>query len=186
MLGPASQKRLKKLGIKTIRDLLYHFPHRYEDFSNLIPISKAEPGGPFCFQGEILDIKNIRTFRKRMMLTQMILGDETGKLKAMWFHQPYLINTFKKGTYVCLAGKISGKGKSLYLSNPAYEKIPAFAKASEGKPENFDNDLTHTGRLIPVYPETEGLSSKWLRFIVKPLLMKLKNQIHDISSLKNK
>ncbi len=172
-VGPVSQKRLKKLGIKTVRDLLYHFPHRYEDFSNLIPISKAQLGGPFCFQGEVLDIKNIRTFRKRMMLTQMTLGDETGKLKAMWFHQPYLINTFEKGTYVCLAGKISGKGKSLYLSNPAYEKIP----------ENFreiNMELNHTGRLIPVYPETEGLSSKWLRFIVKPLLTKLKNQIQDI------
>jgi len=187
-VGPISQKRLKKLGIKTIRDLLYHFPHRYEDFSNLIPISEAQPGGPFCFQGEVLDIKNIRTFRKRIMLTQMTLGDETGKLKAMWFHQPYLINTFKKGTYVCLAGKISGKGKSLYLSNPAYEKIPAFAKSAATETENFNNNLTHTGRLIPVYPETEGLSSKWLRFIVKPLLMKLKNQIQDIlpSKISNK
>ena len=115
-----------------------------------------------------------------MMLTQATLEDETGKLKVMWFNQPYLINAFKKGTFVCLAGKISGKGKSIYLSNPAYEKLPSFAETSEGKPENFNNnDLTHTGRLIPVYPETEGLSSKWLRFIVKPLLLKLKNQIPD-------
>ena len=67
-IGPAYQKRLKKLGIKTIRDLLFHFPHRYEDFSNLIPIAKAEPGGPFCFQGEILDVKNFRTFRKRLKI----------------------------------------------------------------------------------------------------------------------
>jgi len=176
-VGPAYQKKLKKLGIKTVHDLLYHFPHRYEDFSNLIPIAKAEHGGPFCFQGEILDIRNIRTFRRRMMLTQMTIGDETGKLKALWFNQPYLINAFKKGEHVCLAGKISGKGSAKYLSSPAYEKIPAFAKATAGEPENFNNDLTHTGRLIPVYPETEGLSSKWLRFIVKPILIKLRGQI---------
>jgi ATP-dependent DNA helicase RecG len=169
-VGPASQRRLKKLDIKTVRDLLYHFPHRYEDFSNLIPISEAQPGGPFCFQGEVLDIKNIRTFRKRIMLTQMTLGDKTGKLKVMWFNQPYLTNTLKKGTLLCLAGKISGKGKSIYLSNPAYEKIPELS---------LNSDLTHTGRLIPVYPETEGLSSKWLRFIVKPLLTKLKNQLNE-------
>ncbi|MFC1789409.1 ATP-dependent DNA helicase RecG [Patescibacteria group bacterium] len=171
-VGPQYQKRLKRLGIKTIRDVLFHFPHRYEDFSNLIPISQAQLGGPSCFQGEVLDIKNIRTFRKKLMLTQMILGDETGKLKAMWFNQPYLINTFKKGTFVCLAGKISGKGKSIYLSNPAYEKLP----------DNFREtniELNHTGRLIPVYPETEGLSSKWLRFIVKPLLIKLVDKIPD-------
>jgi len=168
-VGPAFQRKLKKLGIKTVHDLLYHFPHRYEDFSNLIPIAKAETGGLFCFQGEILDIKTIRTFRKRMILTQAILGDETGKLKVLWFNQPYLINTFKKGERVCLAGKINGKGSAKYLSSPAYEKIP----------ENFNNDLTHTGRLIPVYPETEGLSSKWLRFIVKPILIKLKSQVPE-------
>mgnify|MGYP001559158207 FL=1 len=123
-VGPQYQRRLKKLGIKTIGQLLFHFPHRYEDFSNLIPISKAEPGGPFCFQGEILDIKNIRTFRKRIMLTQMTIADETGKLKVMWFNQPYLINAFKKGEYVCLAGKIKGERSAKYLSSPAYEKIP--------------------------------------------------------------
>ena len=183
-IGPVYQKRLKRLGIKTIRDLIFHFPHRYEDFSNLIPIAKAEIGGPFCFQGEILEVKNIRTFRKRMILTRAILGDETGKLTVIWFNQSYLIKTFKKGDYVCLAGKVVKKEGSKYLSNPAYEKIPAFAfRASAGKPpqisENLNFDLIHTGRLIPVYPETEGLSSRWLRFIIKPVLQKLKNQMLD-------
>ncbi len=179
-IGPAFQKKLKRLGIKTVQDLLYHFPHRYEDFSNLIKISDIKEGGPafaeasagkpFCFQGEVLDIRNIRTLRKRMMLTQMTLGDETGKLKVMWFNQPYLINTLKKGTLLCLAGKISGQRKSIYLSNPAYEKITELA---------LNSDLTHTGRLVPVYPATEGLSSKWLRFIVKPLLIKMREQLEE-------
>jgi ATP-dependent DNA helicase RecG len=180
-VGPAFQKKLKRLGIKTVRDLLYHFPHRYEDFSNLIPISHIQEGGPasalasagkpFCFQGEILDVKNIRTFRRKMMLTQLVLGDETGKLKALWFNQPYLLNNFKKGEYLCLAGKISGKGSAKYLSSPVYEKIPDL---------RFQvSDLSHTGRLIPVYPETEGLSSKWLRFIVKPVLTEIGGEISD-------
>jgi len=180
-IGPVYQKRLKKLGIKTVEDLLYHFPHRYEDFSNLIKIAEvkedgpafaeASAGKPFCFQGEILEAKNIRTFRKRMMITQIIIADDTGKLKAIWFNQPYLVKTFEKGEYVCLAGKIVKKNGSKYLSNPAYEKIPADLR------QNLE--LIHTGRLIPVYPETEGLSSKWLRFVVKPLLIKLKNKIPD-------
>ena len=172
-IGPQSQKRLKRMGIKTVRDLFFHFPHRYEDFSNLIPIAKAETGGPFCFQGEILEVKNLITFRKRMVLTQAILGDETGKLKVIWFNQPYLINTFKKGDYVCLAGKITGKGSAMYLSNPAYEKL------NHELGINRNDELTHTGRLVPVYPETEGLSSRWLRFIIKPLLIKLENQLKD-------
>jgi len=168
-IGPATQKRLKKLSIKTIRDLFYHFPHRYEDFSNLIPISKAQIGGPFCFQGKIAEIKNIRTFRKKMTLTQAAIEDKTGKLRVIWFNQPYLINALKKDTYLFLAGKITGKGKSIYLSNPVYEKIN-----QELNIKNYE--LTHTGRLVPVYPETEGLSSKWLRFIIKPLLTKLIHQ----------
>jgi len=169
-VGPQYQKRLKKLGIKTVRDLLFHFPHRYEDFSNMVPIAKAEFGQPLSIQGKILEIKNIRTFRRRMTLTQAVVGDKSGAIKVIWFNQPYLINTLKKGDSLFLAGKITSKASSRYLSSPAYEKIPDNAESL---------DLTHTGRLIPVYPETEGLSSRWLRFIVKPLLTKLKNEIPD-------
>jgi len=172
-VGPQYQKKLKNLGIKTVGDLLFHFPHRYEDFSNIIPISQAEEGGPFCIQGKIADIKIFRAFRRKMMLTQATIEDETGKIKALWFNQPYLINTLKKGTSVCLAGKVKGKKSSKYLSNPAYEKI----QNPNLKIQN--NDLTHTGGLIPIYPETAGLSSKWLRFIIKPVLAKLGNQVPD-------
>jgi len=183
-VGTQYQRRLKKLGIKTVQDLFFHFPHRYDDFSNLIKIAEVKEGGPafaeasagkpFCFQGEVLDIKNIYTLRKRMILTQATVSDGTGKLKVIWFNQPYLVNTFKKGDYVYLAGKIAKKGSAKYLSSPAYEKINL-----KSEMPNLKFNLTHTGRLIPVYPETEGLSSRWLRFIVKPLLIKLKNQIPD-------
>ncbi|MDO8663522.1 MAG: ATP-dependent DNA helicase RecG [Candidatus Wildermuthbacteria bacterium] len=182
-VGPAYQKKLKRLGIKIVRDLLFHFPHRYDDFSNLIKIADLEEGGPafaeasagkpFCFQGEITGIRTFRAFRRKMMLTQATVEDETGKIKALWFNQPYLISTLKKGTFVCLAGKVRGKKSAKYISNPTYEKI----QKPNLKIQN--NDLTHTGRLVPVYPETEGLSSKWLRFIVKPLLEKLADNIPE-------
>jgi len=172
-IGPQFQKKLKKLGIKNLGDLLYHFPHRYEDFSSLITISQAREGGVFSFQAKILEIKNIRTFRKKMILTQTVVGDETGKLKVIWFNQPYLINKLKKEDWLYLSGKIKGKGKAIYLSNPAYEKI------GKGKwlMENFDP--THTGRLVPVYPTTEGVSSRWLRFIIKPILTKIADKLLD-------
>ncbi len=170
-VGPQYQKKLKNLGIKTVGDLLFHFPHRYEDFSNLIPISQAEEGGPFCIQGKIADIKIFRAFRRKMMLTQATIEDETGKIKALWFNQPYLVNALAKGTFVCLAGKVKGKKSSKYISSPAYEKISDFGFRI--------SDLSHTGRLVPIYPETEGLSSKWLRFIIKPVLTELGSQISD-------
>jgi ATP-dependent DNA helicase RecG len=169
-VGLVYQKRLKKLGIKTVGELIFHFPHRYEDFSNMVLIAKAESGRPISVQGKILDIKNIRTFKKRMTLTQAVVGDKSGAIKVIWFNQPYLINSLKKGDSLFLAGKITSKAGSRYLSSPAYEKIPNGVG---------DLDLTHTGRLIPVYPETEGLSSRWLRFIVKPLLTKFKKEIPD-------
>ncbi len=166
-IGPIYQKRLKKLGIKNIRGILFHFPHRYEDFSKIIPISEIKLNEIVCVQGNILEIKNNRTWKRRMILTQAVIEDKTGSVKAIWFNQPYLIKTIKPDDSVCLAGKITLGEKGIYLANPAYEKISA-------KP-----NLTHTGRLIPVYPETEGLSSRWLRYILKPLLFKFKNNIPD-------
>ncbi len=171
-VGPQYQKRLKKLGIKTIGQLLFHFPHRYEDFSNVIPISEVKKDETVSIQGKILDIKNIRTFRKRMVLTQALIGDDSGSLKVTWFNQPYLINNFKKGDFLFLAGKMNQSKNGRYLSSPVHEKI-----TDEFKFKN--SDLIHTGRLVPVYPETEGLSSRWLRFIIKPLLDQLKNKISD-------
>ncbi len=125
-VGPQSQKRLKRLEIKNVRDIIFHFPHRYEDFSNLIPIAQVKEGGHFSFQGEITQIRNLRTFRKRVVLTQAEIDDGTGKLKAIWFNQPYLINTFKKGDVVSLSGKITQKGGAKYLSSPAYEKLSSY------------------------------------------------------------
>ncbi len=172
-IGPQYQKKLKKLGIKNFKDLLFHFPHRYEDFSNLMTISEVRTNERACIQGEILEIENTKTWRKRMILTQAIIKDDSGSIKVVWFNQPYLINVLKKGDFVCLAGKITFDKYGLYLSNPAYEKIGKYGL------KNKNYELIHTGRLVPVYPETEGLSSRWLRSILRPILINLKNKIKD-------
>jgi len=171
-VGPQYQKRLKKLGIKSVRGLLFHFPHRYEDFSNIAPISGVKLNESNCIQGKILEIENTRTWKKRMILTQAIVEDKTSAIKVVWFNQPYLINVLKEGDFVCLAGKVALGEGGIYLSSPAYEKINLKSEIL-----NLKSSLTHTGRLVPVYPETEGLSSRWLRFILKPILTELKKEI---------
>ncbi len=162
-IGPVYQKRLKKMGVKTIRDILYLFPHRYEDFSNIKPISKIKINETACIAGKILEIKDTRTWKKKMVLTEAIIQDKTGAIKAIWFYQPYLTRYLKIGDNVCMAGKVTLTKNGISLNNPSYEKISAI------------NDLTHTGRIVSIYPETQGLSSRWLRYIIKNLLMSFKN-----------
>ncbi len=163
------QKKLKKLGIKTVEDLLFHFPHRYEDFSKIIPISKAKIGENCCFLGRILKIENRKTPKKKMVLTEAIFQDKSSAIKVIWFNQPYLKRVLKEGERVCLAGKIVLSKGGIYFQNPAYEKVP----------EKEKKEFLHTARIVPVYPETEGLSSRWLRYIIRPILKKVKDQIKD-------
>lgn len=180
-INPFYKKKLKKLGIKTVHDFLFHFPHRYEDFSKIVPISELELKKNYCIIGKILEIKNSRTWRKRMILTKAVVEDRTGTIRAIWFNQPYLTKTLRPGDMVSLAGKtaIGENAKSalpyLYLSNPAYEKI----QTSKIKTEHQELETIHTGRIVPIYPETEGLSSRWFRYILKPLLLKLRGKIPD-------
>lgn len=164
-VGPRNLPRLAKLGIKTVKDLLWHFPVRYEDYSRVIPISEIEPGQKVNVQGEVLKMSNRMIFPKRMSITNALVGDETGAVKVVWFNQPFIANSLKEGTLVSLAGKANLDKHGLYLSSPTYEKINNI---------EFKNyNLTHTGGLIPVYPETEGVTSKYLRFLIKPILKDL-------------
>jgi len=173
-ISPSYQKKLKKLGIQTIRDLLFHFPHRYEDFSKIVPIADVKLNETCCVLGKILEIENKKTPIKKMILTEAILQDDSGAIKVVWFNQPYLLRVLKEGDRVCLAGKVLLGQTGAYLANPAYEKLP---KVKEG---NLSKRLLHTGRIVPVYPETEGLSSRWLRYILRPLLIKFKDRIPEI------
>ncbi|MCD6233229.1 ATP-dependent DNA helicase RecG [bacterium] len=169
-IGPFFLRKLQRMGIRKVKDILFHFPHRYENFSNIGPISKIQLNQTCCVLGKILEIRNSRTWKKKMLLTQALIEDKSGAIKAVWFNQPYLNKVLKKGDNVCFAGKVSLEKDGLYLSNPAYEKITS--------PQDLSN-LTHTGRIVPVYPETEGLSSRWFRYILKPLLLTFKNKIPE-------
>lgn len=162
-ITPAYQKRLLKFGIKTIRDLIYHFPHRYDDFSKIVPIGDLKLNETATIQGEITKIENIRIWRKKMIITQAFICDETGMIKAVWFNHPYLADQIKEGSKVSLSGKISFDDV-LFISNPAYEKINGRKTGS----------LRHTGRLVPVYPETAGISSRYLRYIIQTVLSSCK------------
>jgi len=188
-IGPKFIPKLNKLGIKTAKDLLWHFPFRYDDFSKISPIAELVPNKPATIHGVVQKIGLRRTFRKKLVLVEAIIVDETGGVRAMWFNQAYLLKTLKPGTKANFAGKIIESKGDVYLSNPVYE-----VTSSHGISGSISGPR-HTAGLIPVYPETRGITSKFLRYILKPILSEIppmedfmpkeilvKNTLPDINS----
>ncbi len=167
-IGPRMAPRLRRLGIVRVIDLLRHFPNRYEDYTQQCKVGDIEEVGSLVsVRGMVTDIRsNISWRRRRLVVTNATIEDETGSLHAVWFNQPYIEQTLPLGAIVILAGKVSRDQRGIYLSNPTYEK------------ETRGHEMTHTGRFVPVYPETAGISSKYLRFLIKPILTQL-DDMHD-------
>jgi len=150
MVGPTYAKRLTKLGISNLGEFIYHFPFRYDDYSMVSSIGLVQPGEVVTLKGQVLSIKNIVTkFGKRVQ--KAVVVDDSGEIEATWFNQPFLTRTLKKGSMVYLSGKVDLFGGNRVLSSPDYEV------------EKVGQKPIHTGRIVPVYPGTYGVSSKWLR-----------------------
>jgi len=145
-----------------VRDLLMHIPSRYEDFSNKKPIREVAPGETVTIQGSVRTISHFCTQTGKVM-TQAVVDDATGTIKAVWFNQPYLSRNLGSGDVVNLSGKAELRKGGLSLQNPSYEKISAKAQKIMSAP-------LHTGKLVPVYPETRGITSRWLRYLISSCL----------------
>lgn len=157
-IGPIFAKKFEKLGIETLEDLFYHVPTRYLDYSNVTTVSRLNPGETATIHGEIVSLKNIYS-KKGVKMQIGSVEDATGKITVLWFNQPFLIKTLYPGRLISLSGKIGFFNRKLCLTSPDYELL-----TSE------DGSTTHTGRLVPVYSETSGLSSKWIRRKIKDAL----------------
>lgn len=157
-IPPFYLKRFEKLGIMTVKDLIFYFPRRYNDFTNLMPIANLTSGQVATIQGKILEIKSRSIFARHINITEAIVEDDSGSIKAIWFNQPYLVKFLAQGVSVSLSGKVEQYKKSIQINNPTYEKV------------DEAGDLTHTGRLVPIYPETAGLTSRYIRKLAKSFL----------------
>ena len=160
--------RLKKLKIFTLKDCFYYFPNRYEDFSKILKISQLSPQISVTLQGKIERKKQFFSSRKKKrFLTQIEISDGSGKVKALFYNQPFLKNIFQEGDFFSFSGKVIEKKEELILQHPIYEKIP--------KIPYFE--LTHTGKILPIYPEIKGITSKWIREKLKKIIEK---EVHII------
>ncbi len=140
--------KLKEMGIRTLRDLLLYFPRAYRDEQEFTRICDMRTDEVNVVQGKIKSIVNTRT-RAGKAMTRAVVADETGELSVLWFNQPHLKQMFFKGGEIILTGKLKFELGRITMLSPKYERPR--------------ENLLHTGRIVPVYPESEEITSKWLR-----------------------
>lgn len=160
-------QKLERLDIKTIKDLLWHFPNRYEDFSNIKNIEDLKENEQATIKGEITKTNFRRAWKKKFVILETTITDETDSVKITWFNQPYLKNILKEGETIFISGKTRIYKNQLTFTSPIYE-------ISENKEKN-----THTARIIPIYPETKGLTSRGIRYLIEKTLEEI-SEIPDI------
>jgi len=159
---------LGRLNIRSIRDLLFHFPFRYEDYSERVPIDDLEKDMTATIMGTVISSKLSRTWKKKIMIVEAHIQDESGTVRAVWFNQPYISDQLVEGRAVRLSGKVSEDSKGIYFSNPAWERS--------------SREPTNTGRLVPIYPETEGITSRWLRWQISELMKRVEDIADPVPS----
>jgi len=145
-------KRLTRLGITTIRDLLYLFPRRYDDYRSMKTINQLQYGEEVTIIGAIWDTQARQTRGGGSIITS-IIADGTSTIESTCFNQPYLEKQMRQGRQIVLSGKVDEYLGRLTFQSPEWEPL--------------DRELIHTGRLVPVYPLTKGVTSRWLRRLTK-------------------
>ncbi len=164
---PLQKKALQKLGIKNISDLLYHFPVRYGNISEIKKIADLKPGDEATIYGRIISTKTSKAYRKKIPIGEAVIEDDTGRIRATWFHQAYMAKILTPNSLVKLSGKavLSKKG-DLYFANPESKKtkelpIDAGHSLFGGNSETV---------LYAVYPESRGVTSRWFNHAVRKIM----------------
>jgi len=163
-ISTALAGKFGKMGVNTVRDLLYFFPHRHLDYSQLKSISELAEGEEQTIIANVWQAQVTRPGGRRS--TEAIVGDDTGNIRVIWFNQPYLASKLTTNTRIILSGKVSlFKGRHV-LQSPEWELVEGF-------------DYTHTARLVPVYSLTQGLRPRQVRKIMKEFVDLWAEQVED-------
>jgi len=158
-------KKLQTLGINTYFDLLNYFPYRYENYSLLTPIDKVQIGETVTVQGIITEAKNQYT-RSRITIQKIFIQDKTGGIEISWFNQPFLIRFFTIGQTISVAGLVKQFESKLVVEPKEYE---------------IGIKRVHTGRLIPIYSEKKGLSSRTIREKIHAILVLTSEVVYRVA-----
>ncbi|HSB90428.1 MAG TPA: ATP-dependent DNA helicase RecG [Anaerolineales bacterium] len=164
-IGPKSASTLAKLGLRTLEDLLWYLPRRYDDYSQLKTIHRLWYGEEVTVIGtvESIDMRPIRG--GRMKLIECVVSDGTGALRVTWFNQPWLVNQLRPGTAVALSGRVDQYLGRLTMNAPEWEPL--------------ERQQLHTNRIVPVYGLTAGVTARWLRRVVDSVVGRLAPRVPD-------
>jgi len=187
-ITPAQKIALKRLGIESIEDLLYHFPVRYGDTAVAKSIDSLVAGDTAVIFGKIVGLKASKGFKTKVTMADGYVEDETGRIHCVWFNQPYLAKMIQDESLVRIEGKVSarrkktatsgqqnqnGKTPEIYFSNP---KVEVVNNIPIGVGDSLFGDGNEAHTLYPVYPESRGISSSWIYHALQKLF---KNNILD-------
>lgn len=148
----ATASKLANLGITTVGDFLDLHPRRYDDYRALKPINQLHYGEEVTIIAQVWETRK-RDLKNNRSLVTAVLSDGTATIEATWFNQPWLVNKIRSGMQIVISGKVNAYLGRLNFQSPDWEEL--------------DSDLIHTGRIVPIYPLTAGITAKWLRQQIK-------------------
>ncbi len=179
-LEEKQKKALRRLGLFSVRDLLFYFPVRYSDMSEVRNISELAPGETATVFGRISKLKTKKGYRSKMPMGEGEIEDVSGRIKIIWFNQAYMAKMIKEGENAKLTGRVAEGKYGKYLSNPELEKMPYLPADSHDTLFQNSEGTGETGLSYPIYPETRGITSKWFyHAILKILKEKTLDQMED-------
>jgi ATP-dependent DNA helicase RecG len=155
-VGPRHATMLTRLGLNTLGDMLYYFPRRYDDYSQLKPINRLWYGDEVTVVGNIQMSETRKIRRGASTITETVINDGTGSLRLTWFNQPWLANRLKVGESISVSGKVDQYLGRLVMNSPDWEPVEV--------------ESLHTNRIVPVYPLTQNVTQKWLRKIMNQVV----------------
>ena len=153
-IGPELAKKFSILGLRSVRDVMYNYPRRYDDYSNVQPISKIKPG-VVTIKAVIKQAKG-RYARRGLHITEAVASDDTGSVRVIWFNQPYRAAALKNDQDYYISGEFALKAQRLSIMNPSVELVSTFP--------------VNTARIVPIYKETKGFKSVQIRKAVQQVL----------------
>jgi ATP-dependent DNA helicase RecG len=164
-VGTRHAHTLKRLGLSTLADMMYYFPRRYDDYSQLIPIHRLEYGQDVTVIGTVQNVSSRKIRGGRMEIVEAIVSDGSGSLRVTWFNQPWVAKRLHKGMPIVLSGKIEQYLGRLVMNNPEAEAV--------------EQQNLSTNRIVPVYPLTANITQKWLRRLMYQVVTYWAPRIHD-------